>query len=254
MSSVPQLSNVSPLVARDLAKSYGDRVVLNGMDLVVSPAVPVGLVGENGTGKSTLLRLLADVEPADAGDVQRPGDLAYLAQDPDFAEAATIGGVLEEALRPLHDAVARLEQLAATLDDPAVADEYALLLEWAVLHDAWGADRRAAEAADRLGLGALDREQLVAAMSGGQRSRLALAALIARRPTCVLLDEPTNHLDDGAVEFLESFLVDLPGVVLVASHDRTFLENVCRQVVDLDPSHFGTDGQGGNRFSGGYSS
>ena len=80
-----------------------------------------------------------------------------------------------------------------------------------------------------------------------------MAALIARRPTCVLLDEPTNHLDDSAVEFLESFLVDLPGVVVVASHDRAFLDNVCTQIVDLDPSHFGTDGDGGNRFSGGYS-
>ena len=147
-----------------------------------------------------------------------------------------------------------MEQLAADLDGPAAADEYANLLEWAVLHDAWGADRRAAEAADRLGLGALDPGRLVAAMSGGQRTRLALAALVARRPSCVLLDEPTNHLDDRAVEFLESFLVDLPGVVLVASHDRTFLEHVCRRIVDLDPSHFGTDGRGGNRFSGGYSS
>ena len=254
MSPVPQLSDVSPLVARDLAKSYGDRVVLDGVDLVVSPAVPVGLVGENGTGKSTLLRLLAGVEQADAGEVQRPGDLAYLAQNPDFADDATIGSVLAEALQPLHDAVTTLERLAAQLDDPAAAEEYAHLLEWAVLHDAWGADRRAAEAADRLGLGALEPGQQVAAMSGGQRTRLALAALIARRPTCVLLDEPTNHLDDEAVEFLESFLVDLPGVVLVASHDRTFLESVCGQVVDLDASHFGTDGQGGNRFSGGYSS
>ena len=254
MSSVPQHSNVSPLVARDLAKSYGDRVVLDGVDLVVSPAVPVGLVGENGTGKSTLLRLLAGLERPDAGYVQRPGDLAYLAQDPDFADDATIGSVLADALRPLHNAVATLERLAAHLDDPAVAEKYAHLLDWAVLHDAWGADRRAAEAADRLGLGALEPEQQVAAMSGGQRTRLALAALIARRPTCVLLDEPTNHLDDGAVEFLAVFLVDLPGVVLAASHDRTFLENVCGQVVDLDPSHFGTDGQGGNRFSGGYSS
>lgn len=253
MSSAPHLTHVSPLIARELSKSYGDRVVLDGVDLAVSPGVPLGLVGENGTGKSTLLRLLAAVEPPDGGDVQRPQDLAYLAQDPDFADAATIATVLQDALRPLHDVVARLEQLAAALDDPTVAEEYADLLEWAVLHDAWGADRRAAEAADRLGLGALDPGQHVAAMSGGQRSRLALAALIARRPVCVLLDEPTNHLDDTAVEFLESFLIDLPGVVLVASHDRTFLDNVCGQIVDLDQSHFGTDGHGGNRFSGGYS-
>ena len=251
--SAPQPSPVSALVAQDLSKSYGDRVVLDGVDLVVSSGLPVGLVGENGVGKSTLLRLLAGVEGADAGQVARPDDLAYLAQDPAFGDGATIAGVLQDALAPLHDVVARLESLAARLDDRDSAEEYSRLLEWAVLHDAWGADRRADEAADRLGLGSLAREQEVAAMSGGQRSRLALAALVARRPTCVLLDEPTNHLDDAAMEFLESFLVDLPGVVLVASHDRTFLDNVCAQVVDLDPSHFGTDGEGGNRFTGGYS-
>lgn len=254
MTSAPHLSRVSALVARDVSKSYGDKVVLDGLDLVASPGLPLGLVGENGVGKSTLLRLLADVERADSGDFARPADLAYLAQDPEFAGDATISSVLEEALAPLHEAVRRLETLAGRLDEPAAAEEYSDLLEWAVLHDAWGADRRAAEAADRLGVGMLARDQLVAALSGGQRSRLALAALIARRPTCVLLDEPTNHLDDGAVELLESFLVDLPGVVLLASHDRTFLENVCAQIVDLDPSHFGTDGEGGNRFSGGYSS
>jgi macrolide transport system ATP-binding/permease protein len=253
LMSASQPTSLSPLVARDLSKAYGDRVVLDGVDLVVPPGLPVGLVGENGAGKSTLLRLLAGVDRADAGQVTRPDDLAYLAQDPAFGDRATVAGVLQEALAPLHDLVARLESLAARLDDEEAATDYSRLLEWAVLHDAWGADRRAAEAADRLGLGSLPRDQEVAALSGGQRSRLALAALVARRPTCVLLDEPTNHLDDGAMEFVESFLVDLPGVVLVASHDRTFLDNVCAQVVDLDPSHFGTDGEGGNRFTGGYS-
>jgi macrolide transport system ATP-binding/permease protein len=242
-----------PLVARDLSKSYGDRVVLDGVDLVASPGLPLGMVGENGVGKSTLLRLLAGAEPADAGTVTRPPGLAYLAQEPEFGDARTVGDVLDRALAPLHDAAARLEQLAARLDDPAVVEEYADLLEWCELRDVWDADRRAVEAADRLGLGRVDRSTPVQRLSGGQRSRLALAALVAGRPPCVLLDEPTNHLDDDAVELLEQFLTDLPGVVVVASHDRAFLEAVCGQVVDLDPSHFGTDGEGGNRFSGGYS-
>jgi len=81
-----------------------------------------------------------------------------------------------------------------------------------------------------------------------------LAALIARRPECVVLDEPTNHLDDQAIEFLETFLTGLPGVVLVASHDRVFLDRVCTVIIDLDASHFGVDGEGGNRFGGGFSS
>jgi len=240
------------LVARDVSRSYGDQVVLDGVDLVAGPGLPLGLVGENGVGKSTLLRLLAGVEPVDAGSVVRPDELGYLAQEPAFPDRATVQDVLDEALLPLHEGVARLAELASRLEDPGAQDEYAALLDWSLLHDAWGADRRAALAAERLGIGGIGPSTSVSTLSGGQRSRLALAALMARRPACVLLDEPTNHLDDGGVELLEDFLVRLSGVVVVASHDRTFLENVCSQIVDLDPSHFGTDGEGGNRFTGGY--
>ncbi|HLN76971.1 MAG TPA: ATP-binding cassette domain-containing protein, partial [Nocardioidaceae bacterium] len=251
--STPLHSSVSSLVARDLVRAYGDRVVLDGFDLLANPGQPLGLVGENGAGKSTLLRLLSGTEQPDSGSVALPSDLAYLDQEPSFPGGATVGDVLDEALAPLHDAVTRLELLASRLDDASAEDEYAALLDWATLHDAWDADHRAEAAAARLGLGALRRDRLVTSMSGGQRMRLALAALITRQPECVLLDEPTNHLDDAAVTFLEEFLVALPGVVVVASHDRTFLENVCTTVVDLDPMHLGVDGIGGNRFSGGYS-
>jgi macrolide transport system ATP-binding/permease protein len=250
--SIRTRSSLSALVARDLVHSYGDRVVLDGVDLLACPGRPLGLVGENGAGKSTLLRLLAGKEQADGGTVAAPADLAYLAQEPSFPSGATVGKVLDEALAPLHDAVARLEALAARLDEPWAQDEYADLLEWAEVHGAWDASRRAETAAGRLGLGRLARGRQVASLSGGQRMRLALAALVARRPECVLLDEPTNHLDDDAMAFLEEFLVGLPGVVVVATHDRTFLENVCSTVVDLDPTHLGVDGEGGNRFSGGY--
>ncbi|HEX6247400.1 MAG TPA: ABC-F family ATP-binding cassette domain-containing protein [Nocardioidaceae bacterium] len=250
--SVQLHSSPSPLVARGLVRGYGDRVVLDGVDLVANPGQPLGLVGENGAGKSTLLRVLAGTEQPDGGSLAVPEDLAYLDQDPVFPVGTTIGGVLDRALAPLHDMVARLEDLAGRLDLPDAQDEYAALLDRATLHDAWDADRRAEVAAARLGLDGLDRDRPVAALSGGQRMRLALAALVAGRPECVLLDEPTNHLDDGAVAFLEEYLRDLPGVVVVATHDRTFLENVCSTVVDLDPMHLGVDGDGGNRFSGGY--
>jgi macrolide transport system ATP-binding/permease protein len=247
-----QLSPVSPLVARDVFRAYGDRVVLDGVDLIANPGRPLGLVGENGAGKSTLLRIVSGTEQADAASLAVPADLAYLGQEPSFACGATVGDVLDEALAPLHDAVARLETLAGRLDQHGAGDEYAALLDWSVLHEAWDADHRAEAAAARLGLGRVERDRPVAAMSGGQRMRLALAALITRRPECVLLDEPTNHLDDAGVAFLEEFLLGLPGVVVLASHDRTFLDNVCSTILDLDPMHLGVDGAGGNRFSGGY--
>ncbi len=236
------------LVARDVVKAYAGRVVLDGVELLAHPGVPLGLVGENGAGKSTLLRLLAGIEPPDSGSVQVPDELGYLGQEPDFPAGASVGDVLDTALAPLHDAVARLERLAAGLgtSGSGSADEYDAVLSWATAHDAWDADSRAAAAAARLGLGTLDRDRPAAALSGGQRSRLALAALVTRRPECVLLDEPTNHLDDAAVGYLEELLVALPGVVVVASHDRAFLEAVCAVTVDLDPA------RGGTRFSGGY--
>jgi len=246
---------VTTLTARDLSKAYGDRVVLDGVDVTAGPGVPLGLVGENGSGKSTLLRLLAGVEPADAGDVVRPAELGYLPQDPGFPVGSTVGDVFDEALASLHDAATRLERLAEDLACGASAclEEYAALLDWCVLHDVWDADRRTEVAAGRLGLAGVARATSVEALSGGERSRLALAALVVRRPTCLILDEPTNHLDDNALAFLEELVGALPGVVVVASHDRTFLQNACARVLDLDPSHFGTDGAGGRLSGGPYS-
>ena len=89
-------------------------------------------------------------------------------------------------------------------------------------------------------------------LSGGERSRLALAAMITTRPGCVLLDEPTNHLDDAAMDLLEDFLSGLPGIVVAASHDRVFLDRIATEIVDLDPTAFGTDGRGGRRYGGGF--
>ncbi|MDN5854814.1 MAG: ATP-binding cassette domain-containing protein, partial [Actinomycetia bacterium] len=126
-------------------------------------------------------------------------------------------------------------------------------LERAERHDAWDADRRARLAAQRLGVADLTDDLQIGSLSGGQRTRLAMTAIITRRPECVLLDEPTNHLDDGAMELLEEFVTGLPGVVVAASHDRTFLDVACTDIVDLDPSAFGTDGRGGNRFGGSFS-
>ncbi len=246
------MAALSPLVATDLVRAFGDRLVLDGVTLLANPAEPVGLVGENGVGKSTLLRILAGVDRPDSGAVIGPTDLVYLGQEPSFAADATVGTVLREVLAPLHAAVASLETLAASAGqgDPGADEAYASTLAWAENHDAWDADRRSELAAARLGVAALDRDRPVAELSGGERTRLALAAIITRRPDAVVLDEPTNHLDDAAMELVEEFLASCVGVVVVASHDRVFLDRVARVVVDLDPSWFGVDGEGGDRYTG----
>ena len=251
------------LVARDLAKAYAGRPVLEGLDLVAPPGRVLAVIGENGSGKSTLLDLLTGRLEPDAGRVTAPDDLGHLPQEPAFAPGATVASVLHDALAPLHTLVARLEVLADRLagpadepaDDPGAAAAYAEALDRAVLTDAWDADRRAAEASSRLGTGGLAPERPVATLSGGQRSRLALAALLTRRPACLVLDEPTNHLDDAAVAYVERMLTELPGVVVVASHDRVLLDRVADQVLDLDAGPLGSDGRGGRTHGladGGY--
>jgi macrolide transport system ATP-binding/permease protein len=252
----PSPARPSPLVARGLVKSYGPRTVLDGVDLTASPGQVVALVGENGAGKSTLLRLLAGTEQPDSGEVRRPADVGHLAQALGARPDATVGSVLDTALLPLHRVVARLEHLAHHLTDASAAEEYAALLDWAVSHDAWDAGRRAEECASRLGLGTLEDDRPVAGLSGGQRARLALAALLTRRPGCLLLDEPTNHLDDEALALVESEIRSQPGVVVLASHDRVLLDRTADVVVDLDPAPLGSDGRGGRRYgttAGGYS-
>ena len=217
---------------------FGTRQVLHDLDLTVPPGRRTGLVGENGSGKSTLLRALAGTLPSRAvvtGVVDAPDDLVMLGQEPPFPDDATVGEVLARALSPLRRMVADVERLSADLSDEAGQTAYAAALDLAVAHDAWDADRRAAEAAERLGLGALEADRRIGTLSGGQRTRLALATVMMTRPACLLLDEPTNHLDDEAVDLLTTFLRDLPGVVVLASHDRVLLDEVCTDLFDLDP-------------------
>jgi macrolide transport system ATP-binding/permease protein len=249
-------TTLSPLVVAGLSVTYPDRTVLSGVDLLAQPGRRIGLVGENGVGKSTLLRAVAGRLPAHAhvsGSVTAPDDLVLLGQEPPFHDRATIAEVLAMTLAPLRRAVADVERLAGEVGTARGDEAYGRALELALAHDAWDADRRASLAAQRLGLSELAPARVVGTLSGGQRTRLALATIMTTRPTCLLLDEPTNHLDDDAIDVLTAFLRDLPGVVVLASHDRVLLDDVCTDLVDLDAGALGTDGSGGRRFGGGWS-
>ena len=186
-----------------------------------------------------------------------PADLGHLPQDGGLDPGATVGQVLQRALDPLHAMTREVERYAELVarhpENVSVATRFDAVLEEATTHAAWDADRRTELAAQRLGVERLPRERRVAELSGGQRSRLALAALLVRRPAALLLDEPTNHLDDPALEFLEAELREMSGAVLVATHDRVLLDAACTGVVDLDPRHRGVDGRGGGTWTGAYS-
>jgi len=239
------------LIASELVRSYGSRRVLDGVSLTASPGARVGLIGENGAGKSTLLRLLAGVENADAGTVQRPADLGYLAQELPYRPNVTVQRVVDDAVYESHEVLRGLDELGAAIaarpDDADLLAGYGVLLERAQDHDAWDADRRADLVLTGLGLGEIPRDRTLAQISGGERRRLALAALLIRRPSALLLDEPTNHLDDAAAKFVEDQLCAMNGVVVLASHDRTFLDAVCTDLIDLDPAIAGP-----TRYGGGY--
>ncbi|KAB1914848.1 ABC-F family ATP-binding cassette domain-containing protein [Micromonospora noduli] len=243
------------LIAHDLVRVRGDRRVLDGVSLTAAPGHRIGLIGENGTGKTTLLRVLAGVDVPDSGTVTRPPDVGFLHQELPFRTSATIAAVLDDALREARVDLAELDRIGVALADSPEGTEqhdrlltaYGEVLERAQDRDAWDADRRARTVLDGLGLGGLPHDRMVGALSGGQRGRLALAAMLIRRPSALLLDEPTNHLDDAAAAFCEDQLRTMPGVVVVASHDRAFLDAVCTDLIDLDPA---VDGP--VRFGGGY--
>ncbi|PWH06563.1 ABC transporter ATP-binding protein [Brachybacterium endophyticum] len=228
------------LRADGISHGFGARRVLTDISLTVPAGTPTGLLGENGSGKSTLLRILAGDLEADTGEIAVPGPVGLLRQElPHDPATTTIADVLEEALahsRRLEEALTEAGAELAVDDSQRAAARYDALLSRATLADVWNAETRAAEILAGLGLTGVPHERLLAQISGGQRGRLALAHLLITRPTTLLLDEPTNHLDDAGAEFLARLLSEHPGPVLVASHDRAFLDEATRAQLDLDPA------------------
>ncbi|MBI9113599.1 ABC-F family ATP-binding cassette domain-containing protein [Sanguibacter suaedae] len=239
--------------AESLTKTYGDRPVLRSVDVAVAPGHRLGVVGENGAGKSTLLRLLAGLEDPDSGTVHRPSDVGYLHQELPYGPEVPARRVVDDALAAARTLEAALERAAAALaarpDDASCVHAYDDALRAAEAADVWGADRRADLAIAGLGLERVV-DRTVGDMSGGERTRLGLVALLVRRPAVLLLDEPSNHLDDDAATFLAQAVTALPGAVVIASHDRDLLDEVCTEILDLDP---GITGTGATTFGGTFS-
>lgn len=235
-------ADVQQLRADGVGRAFGDRTVLRDVDLVVATGQRLGLIGENGSGKSTLLGILAGLDEADDGDVLRPVRTGILTQEIGLPPGTTVGELLERALDEVRTIERELEAAAVALGDPAAeadgsaARRYATALDAAERAEVWSADARLDAVVDGLGLAGIDRSRTLGEVSGGQRSRLALAALLVSRPTALLLDEPTNHLDDAAVAYLRTQLIGWPGPILFASHDRAFLDEVATGLVDIDPS------------------
>ena len=235
--------------------------MLAGVSLKAYSGQRLGIVGENGAGKSTLLGLLTGAEEADSGEVVRTDDVGFLHQESPFPENGSVAEVVEAALAEARGTEQRLAELARQLErrpeDTEALAAYGEALGEAEARGVWDADRRAEMVLAGLGLESISKDRALASLSGGERSRLALAALLMRRPRALLLDEPTNHLDDEALAFLEEHLRGVSGVVVVASHDRVFLDAVCTGILDLDPAREGALGgasrRGATLYGGSYS-
>ncbi|GAA4522523.1 ABC-F family ATP-binding cassette domain-containing protein [Brachybacterium paraconglomeratum] len=249
------------LRADGISFSFPDRRVLTDVSLVVPAGQPTGLLGENGSGKSTLLRILAGQLAPDAGTWRAPGPVGVLQQELPFGPEATIDQVVADALersrRLERELIAAGEALAAPGGEPSAqaTHRYDTLLAEATLADVWNAERRAEEVLSGVGLGQVAPGTEIGRISGGQRERLALAHLLIARPTTWLLDEPTNHLDDDGAAFLAGAIAAHPGPVLIASHDRAFLDDATAAQLDLDPaeSPLATEPGGLSAYTGGFS-
>jgi ATP-binding cassette subfamily F protein uup len=242
---------VSVLSARDLVKAYGPQTLLAGVSLTIETGERVGLLGANGTGKSTLLRVLARVEPADDGviDRQRGASILYLPQEPKLPQEASPRRIVELGLSEWHAAQARHAEVTAAIERGEGNDnrlaEQARLAESVERLGGWEQGHRIVEMLERLGIREVDRP--IGSMSGGEQRRVALASILVARPDLMILDEPTNHLDVETIEFVESYLAErFEGAVLIVTHDRYVLDAIADRVVELDRGVL-------TEFSGGYS-
>jgi ABC transport system ATP-binding/permease protein len=223
------------LTAAHLA--YGHVPLLDGTDFALDPRERVGLIGRNGTGKSSLLRVLAGLAQLDDGEARFAPQLriAYVPQEPDLDAGET---VFDAAARGLGAEGAilsayhhRLAELADAPDDPRLAEDVGRLQAQLDATGGWALDNRVEAVLSRLDLPA---DAVVGTLSGGWKKRVALAQGLAAEPDVLLLDEPTNHLDLAAIAWLEALLQDFPGAVVCVTHDRRFLDAVATRIVELD--------------------
>ena len=230
---------------QNIEKSYGTRLLFKEVSMTFTTEKRLGLVGINGTGKSTFLKILAGQMEADKGTIERNGkaSIYYLAQTPDFDAESTLLEAVLDGNHPRLQTVKAFERISREYrqmqesgkDDAKISRNYMNALEQMDQQDGWQVEQEARIILSKLGFP--DVEQKVAMLSGGQKRRLALGQALLYPCDLLLLDEPTNHLDEDSIDWLESYLSIRQGGLLISTHDRYFLDSVCNGILELSNRH-----------------
>ena len=230
---------------QNIEKSYGTRLLFTDVSIIFTNQKRLGLVGINGTGKSTFLKILTGQMECDKGTIERNGKatIHYLAQTPSFDEGNTLLEAILDGEHPRLQMVKRFDKASRDyhyIQEQGVSDErierhYMQCLEEMDTQDGWQVEQEARIILSKLGFH--DVNMSVSLLSGGQKRRLALGQALLYPCDLLLLDEPTNHLDEDSIEWLETYLSNRQGGLLISTHDRYFLDSVCNGILELSNRH-----------------
>ena len=227
-----QPTHITLLDAADIQVRFNDKEVLKSASLTIRDGDHLGMVGRNGCGKSTFLKILAGLTQPDAGEITRRTGLVngYLPQDMEGAAEASVMDTIRDGAAHAMQLLAEYETLAAE------SSRQSDLEQQIAAADAWNIDTRIKTAMTHLN--APEPERLMGTLSGGEKRRVALCRAIISNPDLLILDEPTNHLDTDSIEWMAEFLKKYRGAFLVTTHDRYFLDEICNHIVELQAGRF----------------
>lgn len=235
---------MSILQVENLYKTYGEKVLFDHISFTIAPKQRIGLIGVNGTGKSTLLKVIAGIESADSGEITHSNTMRieYLPQDPELTEGLSVLEQIYYGDAPIMETMREYELALSELEkDPENETKLKHLMNMQQKmdqHEAWEANTVAKTVLTKLGI--TDFSKPVAYLSGGQKKRVAIAKALIQPADILILDEPTNHLDNETIEWLEGFLAQYKGSIVLITHDRYFLNRVTNQIFELDQGHLYT--------------
>lgn len=229
------------LTIENLHKTYGTKTLLAGIDFMIRTGDRVGLIGPNGTGKSSFLKVIAGLDNYDDGLINHPNQysIAYLDQNPEFDEAKSILETVYDSNAPQIQLVLNYENIRIELEaDPMnerLQTNFTRITDEMNAKEGWDVEVRARTILSQLGLNDLSRS--IASCSGGERKRIGIAQVLIAEPDLLILDEPTNHLDVQSIQWLEKYLATYKGALLLVTHDRYFLERVVNKIIELKHGH-----------------